>query len=129
MNKIRNIIQAKNMVKKYRSITIEQLLKLNDGVESGYNMVDLLAKITGFGDARTCRMCNVNGKVADDCVGCIYPELTNGNLCYDHYTYDNILGTVSIYQLYTAIRERANYIESIIPLAIVYNKEWAKLNK
>lgn len=128
MNKIRNITQAKNLVKKYRSITIEQLLKVGKGKTFGY-MAGILSKITGFGNADTCRMCKFSGKQFDDCNGCIYLELTNGYICTDHYTYGDIEDAETIQELHHAIQERANYIESIIPLAIEHNKQWAKLNK
>ncbi len=128
MYRIRNIIQAKNLVKKYRSITIEQLLEVNKGKKFGY-MAGVLSKITGYGSMETCRMCKVNGKTSDNCCGCIYFELTNGDDCCDHYTYDDINKARTIQELHNAIMARADYIESIIPLAMEHNKEWKKTSE
>lgn len=121
---VENIEAAKELVKLYRSITKKRLKKVyktlleenkdNEYLKVGYGVV--LSRITGFGGKFTCHLCK---PINVQCHKCIHgqPYIEGESTickCVEHETYKNIVGSQSINELYEAILDRADYIESLI---------------
>lgn len=113
---VKNLEAAKELVKLYRSITIEQLEEVYNKLckEDKFNVFeDVLHEITGFGSTKTCHLCKpINGNCSD----CIHggENYTAECPCIYDETYENIADAESIKDLYYAIQDRADYIESLI---------------
>lgn len=121
---VENIEAAKELVKLYRSITKKQLTEvyktlLKENKDNKYSKVDyddVLSRITGFGGTSTCHLCK---PINAQCHKCIHgqPYIEGESTickCVEHETYKNIVGSRSINELYEAILDRADYIESLI---------------
>lgn len=116
---VENIEAAKKLVKLYRSITKKQLtevyktlLEENEDIDYG----NVLSRITGFGGTYTCHLCK---PINTQCHKCIHgqPYIEGESTickCVEHETYGNIVSSQSINELYEAILDRADYIESLI---------------
>ena len=114
---VKNIEAAKELVELYRNITIEQLKEVYEKLcENGEDIFfeDVLHDITGFGSISSCHLCQpIEGR----CSQCIHGEglaTTGGSPCIYDETYENITDAESIEDLYDAIQDRADYIESLI---------------
>lgn len=114
---VKNIEAAKELVELYRNITIEQLKEVYEKLcENGEDIFfeDVLHDITGFGSISSCHLCQpIEGR----CSQCIHGQglaTTGGSPCIYHETYENIADSGSIHELYNAIQDRADYIESLI---------------
>ena len=103
---IKNLKEAKQLVKKYRSITVPMIREMAEAT-----MRDVIEKITGFGWAGSCSLCeNI------ECEECIYGVLTR-DACDDginSITYDNICDAKNPKELKKAVGQRADYIEKLI---------------
>jgi uncharacterized protein (DUF433 family) len=98
------------LLKSYKSITLEEI---QDWVNNGESDVLLFMKEkTGYGSIFTCVLCL--NYYDDGCVDCIY----DGNYgCMDKEsteTYHAIYDATTPEDLYTAIQNRIEYIESLI---------------
>jgi len=122
MNNIKNLEAAKELVKKYNSITIEEIEKLEEAAKEQNNILYSYGRfitnaLTGFGDSNTCILCI--WMIIDTCTGCIYEALTN-NTCskgINEKTYEAIRDANNTIELLTAIKERAKYLQSLIDQA------------
>lgn len=114
---VKNIEAAKELVELYRNITIEQLKEVYEELcESREDIFfeDILHDITGFGSIASCHLCQ---PIEGHCSQCIHGEglaTTGASPCTYHETYENIEESGSIHELYNAIQDRADYIESLI---------------
>lgn len=116
---IKNLDAARRLVKKYRSITREEL-ESNAHEDDDY-WHEELSRITGFGSLRNCCLCNECGYEAGDpdCTGCLYSwNKDNVNKfsvpCINQYTYCATYIAESLDELYEAIQNRADFIENLI---------------
>lgn len=113
---VRNLEAAKELVELYRSITKEQLEEVYNKLWLEEDVVyfeNILHEITGFGSSRTCHLCKpINGY----CPDCIHggKSCTAECPCVYDETYGNIEDSESIEDLYDAIQDRADYLESLI---------------
>ncbi len=106
---MKNIKEAKELVDRYESITLEEIK------ECGTNPEEL----TGFGDASTCTLCDGAGfknNACADCNECFYVVFTNSecNSFVNAKTYNRILEAYTPLQLRNAYRSRAKHIRKII---------------
>ena len=96
MREIRNSEAAERLVKKYRSITREELAKVYASIceEESNEMRDVLQEITGFGSLSKCSLCTA---IVEDniqysaCPYCIYRNFRDfAAHCVYHETYEAI---------------------------------------
>lgn len=114
---VKNLEAAKELVELYRSITKEQLTETYEELideEDEVYYEDVLHHITGFGCVYSCHLCKpING----NCLYCIHGQeleyVIDCPCIYDE-TYENIADAESIEELYDAIQDRADYLESLI---------------
>lgn len=112
---------AKKLVKRYRSITLEQAEKayLKTKKTNGYPIGGFVAKkLTGFGSTSSCKLC---GACWGSCSNCIYYSYSfylsllfpclNGK---NKKTYEAIRDAETPKQFIKAIRKRADHIEKIL---------------
>lgn len=117
---VKNLEAAKELVKKYRSISLQDIKNVvEDKGDQWYNMESILHNITGFGDTKTCMLCKAIGNVVSyGCAGCIYYNLANSEdcryPCTSHPSYEDIEDASDPYDLFLAIRRRADYLENLI---------------
>lgn len=104
---IENLDAAKELVKKYRSITIDDFNDVEDDV------VLTLTKITGFGYIDKCSLCKAVDK---ECRYCLYSYNMDVNYyyCVNHSTYHDIRNSYSKEEIVKSIHARADYIELLI---------------
>ena len=110
---VNNLKEAKKLLEKYKSITLEEL-------EEKYEKypyitgLHVLNAITGFGSTKDCIICQ---KVYCMCCNCIYSfRMDNGQMkgpCVD-IIYQEMKETLSAKELYNAIRKRISYLTHII---------------
>jgi len=119
---VKNLDAAKQLVNEYRSITLEQIEKVADNIDSddGFGL-SVLRNITGFGSINTCILCSAMGHpLPERCEGCIHSFFENGYencdgyMCVIDKTYDDIESSKSACELLNAVRKRADYLDSLI---------------
>jgi len=118
MNNIKKLEAAKELVKKYNSITIEEIEQLEEGKNliNIYRYGEYIANIiTGFGECRSCPLC----RVVYNCDRCIYNAITiySCNRGPNEKTYEEIRYAKNKIELITAIKERAKHLQSLIDKA------------
>lgn len=120
MREIRNLEAAERLVKKYRSITREELAKVYASIceEESNEMQDVLQEITGFGSLSKCSLCTAiveNNIQYRACPYCIYQNFRDfAAPCVYHETYEAIEKSKNLDELMEAIRNRADYLEELI---------------
>ena len=116
----KNLKEFKELIVKYRSITIEQLKVESLKLSKRHNapMSVILHAITGFnhhGDCTLCRPC-YGPDCSPECVYCFYMSET-GEECYSGdnlHTYHGIKKADNFDELYEAINARADYMEKLV---------------
>lgn len=108
---MKNIEAAKELLEKYKSITLEQLTKVPKGhycFGGGY----VLRRITGFGSGY-CILCT---SVHSICKNCIYSfrEYYEPNVPCRDIIYKEIEKTKSAEELFNAIQKRISYLTHVI---------------
>jgi len=112
MKKPKNIKAAKELIEKYRSITLKELKEA--GSLEDFDGEIIAGRITGFGFSDECLLCKALNKAGTSCSGCIYVE---GFACFrdgNKKTYDAIKYANTPRKLQNAFRKRADHIEKII---------------
>ena len=108
---MKNIEAAKELLEKYKSITLEQLEEYyeNDPILLGF---DILNRITGFGNTTSCILCKA---VDGECVNCIYSFRIGERLfpCLDKI-YNEMDRATSAEELFNAIQKRISYLTHVI---------------
>lgn len=106
-----NINAAKELVKMYDNLTLEDFeRKWFDGVSGGR----ILQTFTGFGSPRKCILCKEAEVLADEhycCSCCIYGGVYR---CVEAPYYSDIQDSYSPEELLKAVRNRSNYIKTLI---------------
>lgn len=114
---MKNLKEAKELLEKYKSITLEQLEKdyKENPILVGF---DFLNKITGFGDTNSCILCTA---VNEGCVNCIYSFRIDERPfpCLDKI-YIEMDRATSAEELFNAIQKRISYLTHVI--------EWYETN-
>jgi len=115
--KPKNIEEAKALVERYESITIEEIeAELNVRKNWGLTRYSL----TGFGHVKTCSLClkvGNNGSGDPNCNDCIYSNAGFYYTCHKREnteTYDDIGNANTSSDLLQAYRNRAEHIKSIL---------------
>ena len=110
--KPQNIKEAKALIERYRSITLEEINAVRES--ETFDLDDVPSCLTGFGSRMTCSLCIAVGASSyniEGCKECIY----NGYLkCTKHKTYKAIGVPETAEKLLKAFRNRADYIETLI---------------
>ena len=109
---VNNLKEAKELLEKYKNITLEQLEEAY-GDEFLFKMGDeVLNKITGFGKTDSCMLCLAVNEV---CKNCIYSlRLPSESApCIDEI-YDEMCNAMDAEGLFTAIQKRISYLTHII---------------
>ena len=108
---LKNLKEAKELLEKYKSITLEQLEEDYEGglIPLGF---DVLNKITGFGDFTACILCKATGGA---CVNCIYSFRMDKRIapCIDEI-YKEMEMAKSAEELFNAIQKRISYLTHVI---------------
>lgn len=119
---MKNLEAAKELLSKYRSVTLEELKQLFEQTpENKCDIIDgdtVLNKITGFGNAGTCLLCKAVNEVCEDC---IYSFRLNERPipCID-IIYGRICNSETAEELYQHLQQRISYLSHVI--------EWCELN-
>lgn len=111
-----NIKEAKALIKKYRSITLEDIKHSATMYNYGHNETSISRTLTGFGSTYTCKLCRTTNGLYLNCVTCIYyGEGDYGCLNgVNNKTYRNIHMAKTPITLRNAFRKRADHIEKIL---------------
>ena len=108
---MKNIEAAKELLEKYKSITLEELEEEYEGAFIPLGL-EILNKITGFGDTVSCILCKA---VYGMCVKCIYSFRIDEREvpCLDEI-YKEMKNAESAEKLFNAIQKRISYLTHII---------------
>lgn len=123
---MKNLKEFKALIKKYESITLQDLEKSKKGIERDFDLdgelgqiSDTIAKITKFG-SRNCTLCKAIGMdsigTVAVCQACTWVKSTD-NICYSGVnsdTYQHILHATSLHELKEAIEKRAKYMKKVL---------------
>lgn len=137
---IKNIPEAKTLVKQYRKITIKKLEKLQEEHQWSDRSfsTNALHEITGFGSISTCNLCkslNINEYGFSRCKQCIYGYNSNRlrssrppcEYGKEHKSYYAIYNAKTAKELIKAVKNRANVLEGLIKSAESKLKENKKV--
>ena len=113
-----------DLIKKYRSITLEEINTVGLNFYDKFTGEDVLNAITGFSDS-SCTLCEASTSLLDSCnIPSIYKE--NCSICYkelngircfeeeNRYSYQNIAKASTPEGLLIAINEIADHIELLL---------------
>lgn len=142
---IKNIEEAKELLKKYRSITLEEINKVYNELEFKSGS-ETLHKITGFGQVTTCILCKkLSRKYVLECSACVWRSLSAGEnddlYCLKSYpkdtmkedqvrlTYNGILNSEYPEELLDLVKLRADLLEEAIKASELLNKEEENENR
>jgi len=112
-----NINAAKQLVIRYRSITLDEIKDKQKELELSEFEVDKIMKsLTGFGYNYSCTLCKSIDKTMLNyvCNNCIYGSTNNCYMNENAQTYNKIENAETPKQLLNAINKRANHIEKIL---------------
>jgi hypothetical protein len=104
---MKNREQAILLVKRYESITIEEIEEIGGPNCTGALVAETL---TGFGSMVACRLCVVQ------CVECIHDIVRNNKRypCTSHHTYWDIDRAETSEELHKAFKARAKYLRKLV---------------
>lgn len=142
---IENIEEAKELLRKYRSITLEEINKVYDKLEFEYGE-EVLHEITGFGSICTCILCKKLKSVdIPKCSACVWRSLSAKEkkdlYCLGSYssgvmeedrvkqTYDGILSSEYPEELLDLVELRADLLEEAIKASELLNKKEENENR
>lgn len=128
--KILNVKEAKELVARYRAITLEDI---DSNKEFSLTMSSILHAITGFSNLNTCTLCTAvgckwNNIKCDNCIHIINSprEIPECGIMDEKYpcnmpgsseeTYEAIESADSAKELLEAVAKRADYLESVIKM-------------
>lgn len=138
---IENIKEAKELLQKYRSITLNELKEsLKDGDDI---IAKSLSRITGFGSSSSCTLCRSLDDSSDFscrlCSSCVWKSLSiskkYGYYCIASYqirnkiddqvrkTYRDIEYSENLEELLNSIKSRADLLEKAIEASELSNKK------
>lgn len=111
--KIKNIVAAKILLEKYKSITLEELKEKYEKYAyiTGFHVLNA---ITGFGSTKDCILCQ---EVYSVCSNCIYSFRSNNKYIRSHCMdtiYQEMSEALSAEGLYNAIQKRISYLTHVI---------------
>lgn len=111
---INNLKEAKELLEKYKSITLEELKEKYEKKYAYTTGFHVLNAITGFGSIKDCILCQ---KVYCRCCNCIYSfRIDNKKLkgpCVD-IIYQEMMSALSAEELFNAIQKRISYLTKVI---------------
>lgn len=142
---IENIEEAKELLRKYRSITLEEINKVYDKPEFEHGS-EVLHEITGFGTFHTCMLCKKLKNIdIPKCSACVWRSLStdeNDDLyCLKSYpsgimkedpvrqTYNGILNSEYPEELLDLVELRADLLEEAIKASELLNKKEENENR
>lgn len=139
-DKIMNLSEAKDLVKRYRKITLKQIEQIKEKYQwSDYTFaINTLNILTGFGSTSTCHLCkslNINEYGFSRCKQCIYGYNSNRlrssrppcEYGKEHKSYYAIYNAKTAKELIKAVKNRANVLEGLIKSAESKLKENKKV--
>lgn len=108
---VSNLKEAKELLEKYKSITLEQLKKAfeeDPSLDGG----DIIHHITGFGDPATCMLCLAVNEICTNCIYCF--RLSEDHMpCLDTI-YNEICFSENAEDLFKAVQKRISYLTHVI---------------
>ena len=109
---VNNLKEAKELLEKYKSITLEQLEEAYDEEYLTKTGNVILNKITGFGETSSCILCLAVNEV---CENCIYSfRIQERSVpCLDK-VYNEIYNAMNAEDLFVAIQKRISYLTKVI---------------
>ena len=110
---VNNLKEAKELLEKYKSITLEELEEKYEKKYAYITGYHVLNAITGFGSIKDCIICQ---KVHSICYNCIYSfrlDIQSSAPCMD-IIYQEMKEAMSAEELFNAIQKRINYLTHII---------------
>ena len=112
----KNIKEFNALIKKYESITLEQIKKVWNGIQYP-DGVDVAEILTGFGSMSTCTLClGAGAEDRDGCYKCVYYRKRRDTYLFccntgrNLKTYSAIEEAMAPEDLWKAFRERAKFM-------------------
>jgi len=118
MRECKNINQAIELVKRYKSITDEEITeslnkRIKDNEFDEFSSAFLMNRLTGFGFTKTCKLC-----VDVNCSDCIH-TVVSGKCCSARKSYMRLFfrsRDTSLEDVKNGIKERANYLNKLVKM-------------
>ena len=109
---VNNLKEAKELLEKYKSITLEQLEEAYDEEYLTKTGNVVLNKITGFGETSSCILCLAVNEV---CENCIYSfRIQERSVPCLYKVYNEICNALNAEDLFVAIQKRISYLTKVI---------------
>lgn len=109
---VNNLKEAKELLEKYKSITIEQLEEVYDEgclIKTGD---EVLNELTGFGNTSSCILCLAVNEVCENCIYSFRIQ-ERGVPCLDKI-YNEMCNAMNAEDLFVAIQKRIRYLTKVI---------------
>lgn len=121
---MKNLEAAKELLERYRNVTLEELKQVFKDFQENYQECDIidgdtvLNVLTGFGDPSTCLLCKAVNGVCEDCVYSF--RINEENIpCLDTI-YNRMCNSETAEEVYHYLQQRISYLSHVI--------EWYELN-
>ena len=115
MKKPKNIEAARELIKRYREITIEDIENIDFCKFNGLTIASIL---TGYGSRHTCILCynrfEIRFNALINCKDCIYEFLCGCEFQGNKNTYYAISDAEDSMELFNAFQNRADHIENLL---------------
>lgn len=112
-----NIKEAKELLIKYKSLTLEQITECFDKLKDTYNTITgylVMRELTGFGTCYTCSLCKVINSNCDICIYSIY-SVKEEYSCVNE-SYYLIAKAKTPDRIFYGVQKRIEFLENTIKL-------------
>lgn len=113
---MKNLETAKELLSKYKSITLEKLEQaFKDLQEEENDVIDgdtVLNTITGFGETSSCLLCRAVNEICEDCIYSF--RLSERPIPCIDIIYNRICNSETAEELYHYLQQRISYLSHVI---------------
>ena len=104
---MKNIKEFKELIEKYESITLEDIVLAEATVDVFEYGFDIAQYLTGYGSKNSCMLC---GAINSDCSQCVWGKVEFNFGCIVHPTFKAIENAEDAKELLQAFKNRAAYM-------------------
>ena len=109
---VNNLKEAKKLLEKYKSITLEELKEKYEKYPyiTGFHVLNAM---TGFGSIKDCIICQKACNICSNCIYSFRQDVQKWNPCMD-IIYQEMAEALSAKELFNAIQKRISYLTHVI---------------
>ena len=116
---MKNLKAAKELLEKYKSITLEELKQVFKDLQESQEVYDyivdgdmVLNTITGFGEPHNCLLCKAVNEICEDCIYSF--RISERPIPCIDIIYHRICNSMCAEELYRYLQQRISYLSHVI---------------